>query len=219
VQDVFRDLLATAGVEEHCELRSPVGFMALHGGLEAATFEIARASAERCGASLYAVVQPEGLSWHVPSHRFDPADSPRLASFCSHVEVVVSLHGYGGVRGSERRWTTIVLGGGGRAQAAVVAGELRRHLPDYTVVDDIDEVPRAYRGLHPRNPVNRVRTAGVQVELPPRVRGRSPMWADHDVEAEPFTPHTRALVDALASAATELRRDATPGHLGPGPRR
>lgn len=214
---MLRDLLATAGVEEHCELRSPVGFMALHGGLEAGTFEIARACAERSGSSLYAVVQPDGLSWHVPSHRFDPADSPRLASFCAHVEVVVSVHGYGGVRGSERRWSTIVLGGGGRAQAAVVAGELRRHLPDYTVVDDIDQVPRAYRGLHPGNPVNRVRTAGVQVELPPRVRGSS-LLSGHGVDGEPPTAHTEALVDALASAAADLRADTPPRPHRPGGR-
>jgi len=202
---VFADLLATDGVEEVCELRSTVGFMALHGGLEATTFEIARAASERSNASLYAVVQPDRLSWHVPSHHFDPAASPLLREFCDHVEVAVSIHGYGGVRDSEHRWSTIVLGGAGRAQAAIVARELRTHLDDYVVVDDIDSVPRQYRGLHPRNPVNLVRSAGVQLELPPRVRGTSPIWADHDFDAEPFTPHTSALLDALTAAAVGLR--------------
>lgn len=202
---MFADLLATDGVEEHCELRSPVGFMALHGGLEAGTFEIARVAADRSGSSLYAVVQPDGLSWHVPSHRFDPTVSPRLSSFCDHVEVALSVHGYGGVRDSEHRWTTIVLGGAGREQAAVVSRELRSHLAGYVVIDDIEEVPHQYRGLHRANPVNLVRIAGVQVELPPRVRGTSPMWADHDFDTEPFTPHTSALIEALASAATVLR--------------
>jgi phage replication-related protein YjqB (UPF0714/DUF867 family) len=195
------DLLATPGVVEHCELRSPVGFLALHGGLEAATFEIAAAAASRAGASLYAVVQPADLTWHVPSHRYALAESRALAAFCAHVEVGISLHGFGGVRDHERRWTTIVVGGSGRDHATIVADELRRALPDYDVLDDMDVIPREYRGVHPDNPVNRVRGAGVQIELPPRVRGSSPVWADHDFGAEPFVPHTVALLDALVAAS------------------
>jgi phage replication-related protein YjqB (UPF0714/DUF867 family) len=198
---VLADLLATPGVVEHCDLRSSVGFLALHGGLEAATFEIAAAAAQRSDASLYAVVQPADLTWHVPSHRYALAESRALATFCAHVEVGISLHGFGGVRDHERRWTTIVVGGSGRDHAAIVAEELRRALPDYDVLDDLDVIPREYRGVHPDNPVNRVRGAGVQIELPPRVRGSSPVWADHDFAAEPFVPHTVALLDALVAAS------------------
>lgn len=201
---MLADLLASDGVAEHCELRSRVGFMALHGGLEATTFEIASESARRVDASLYAVVQPDGLTWHVPSHRFDPAESPALARFCSHVDVAVSIHGYGGVRDHPNRWLTIAVGGSGRGAAHVVASYLREHLAGYEVLDDIDGIPRQYRGLHPRNPVNLVGRAGVQVELPPRVRGTSPLWAEHDFEAEPLVPHTKSLISALVDAAREF---------------
>lgn len=201
---MLADLLATPGVVEHCELRSTVGFLALHGGLEATTYEIASTAAERAGASLYAVVQPADLTWHVPSHRYSRSDSSALAAFCDHVDVAISVHGYGGVRDHERRWTTIVVGGAHRDAAAIVADELRSALGDYDVLDDLATIPREYRGVHPDNPVNRVRVGGVQIELPPRVRGSSPIWADHDFAAEPFVPHTVALLDALVAAAGRL---------------
>jgi phage replication-related protein YjqB (UPF0714/DUF867 family) len=178
--------------------------MALHGGLEHMTFEIARLAAERCGASLYAVVQPDDLTWHVPSHRYSTDDSPMLRGFCDHVDHAISIHGYGGVRDSEQRWLTIVVGGGHRDHAALVGASLRQALPGYTVIDDIGAIPREYRGVHPDNPVNRVRTGGVQIELPPRVRGSSPVWSDHDFVAEPLVPHTVALVDALVESAARL---------------
>jgi phage replication-related protein YjqB (UPF0714/DUF867 family) len=201
---VLADLLATDGVTEHCELRSTVGFMALHGGLEANTWEIAAEAATRCGASLYGVVQPERLTWHVPSKLYALDQSARLAAFCEHVEVVISLHGYGGVRDSEQRWLTICVGGGGRVEAGLVGAELRERLPDYVVLDQLADIPVQYRGVHPDNPVNRVRRAGVQIELPPRVRGTSPVWADHPFDREPWVPHTAALLDALVAAADAL---------------
>lgn len=163
-------LLASPGVEEHCVLGSRLGFLALHGGLEAGTAEIADAAAHASGASLYAVVQPDDLRWHVPSHRYDPAMSPGLDEFLRHVDVVVSIHGYGGLRGTDERWTTALLGGVNRALAASLAHTLRSELPRYRWVDDLDVMPARLRGLHPDNPVNRPREQGVQLELPPRVR-------------------------------------------------
>jgi phage replication-related protein YjqB (UPF0714/DUF867 family) len=163
-------LLASPGVEEHSVLRSRFGFLALHGGLEAGTAEIADAAAHETGASLYAVVQPDDLRWHVPSHRYDPALSAGLQEFLEHVDVVVSIHGYGGLRGADDRWTTALLGGGNRNLASRLAGELRAALPQYRWVDDLEGIPVHLRGLHPANPVNRPRYQGVQVELPPRVR-------------------------------------------------
>jgi phage replication-related protein YjqB (UPF0714/DUF867 family) len=201
---MLADLLATDGVSEHCELRSRLGFMALHGGLEATTFEIAEECARRTNGSLYAVVQPDRLTWHVPSHRFDPAESDALARFCGHVDTAISIHGYGGVRDHPNRWLTIAVGGSGRDAAALVGGTLREHLSDYEVIDDIEEIPRQYRGLHERNPVNLVRSAGVQIELPPRVRGTSPIWAEHDFETDPMVPHTRSLIEALVEVAEAL---------------
>jgi phage replication-related protein YjqB (UPF0714/DUF867 family) len=163
-------LLASPGVEEHSVLRSRFGFLALHGGLEAGTAEIADAAAHATGASLYAVVQPDDLRWHVPSHRYDPALSAGLQEFLEHVDVVVSIHGYGGLRGADDRWTTALLGGANRNLASRLAAELRAALPQYRWVDDLEGIPVHLRGLHPSNPVNRPRSQGVQVELPPRVR-------------------------------------------------
>jgi len=198
------ELLATDGVSEHCELRAPIGFMALHGGLEANTWEIAREAASRTGASLYGVVQPDQLTWHVPSKHYALAESPRLTSFCEHVDVVISLHGYGGVRDHPERWLTICMGGAGRVESTIVASALRSTLPEYCVLDSLDDIPPQYRGVHPDNPVNKVRRAGVQIELPPRVRGISPIWAEHPFDTEPWVPHTAALLDGLVAAVHDL---------------
>jgi hypothetical protein len=44
-----------------------------------------------------------------------------------------------------------------------------------------------------------VEHAGVQLELPPRVRGSSPLWWDW--EGPGLTPHTESLITALAESA------------------
>ena len=186
------ELLATDGVEEHVVARSRVGLCALHGGLEQGTAEIARAAASDAGASYYAVVQPDDLHWHVPSHRYDPALSGGLRAFLAGIEVVISVHGFGGVRDADDRWTTALLGGTNRELATELAAALSRALPQYRWISDLDAIPRHLRGLHPANPVNRVRRGGVQLELPPRVRRAGP---DHD-----------ALVTALAGVAADVRR-------------
>ncbi|MGQ0830893.1 MAG: poly-gamma-glutamate hydrolase family protein [Microthrixaceae bacterium] len=192
----FAELLAHDGVEEEVTLRSTFGFMAFHGGnLEEGTDGIAAAAAEASGASLYAVRQPVDLRWHIPSVEVTPEDSPALAGFLEHVEVAVAIHGYG----REGMWTTLLLGGANRPLAAHVAGHLRAGMPTYVVIDDIEAVPRELRGVHRANPVNRCAGGGVQLELPPRVRSRVPMWADLP-EGAPI-PHGEDLVEALAAAA------------------
>jgi phage replication-related protein YjqB (UPF0714/DUF867 family) len=203
-------LLATAGVEERARLRSRFGFLALHGGLEASTAELATEAADRSGASLYAVVQPPDLRWHVPSLRFDPAESEALAAFVGHVDVVVSLHGYGGLRTSDDRWTTVLVGGANRALAGQLARQLRAALPQYTWLDDLDVIPPHLRGVHPANPVNRPAGGGVQLELPPRVRGFGRYWAEHGEAGEGgeagarWPPHTRAFLDVLVAFAGSM---------------
>lgn len=200
----FAELLAHDGVEEDLALRSAFGFMAFHGGnLEVGTDGVAEAAAEAAGASLYAVRQPDGLRWHIPSVEFTPDESPALASFLDHVDVAVALHGYG----RDGRWTTLLLGGRHRALAAHVAGHLRATLPDYEVVDELTAIPRELRGIHGANPVNRCRHGGVQLELPPRVRSRTPFWADLP-EGDPI-PHVADLVRGLASAAKAWPTPAT----------
>jgi phage replication-related protein YjqB (UPF0714/DUF867 family) len=193
---MFDALLAHPGVTEHCELRSTFGIMAFHGGnLEEMTDVIASASAERAGASYYGVVQPSDLRWHVPSTDVRPEHSTRLAAFLDHVDIVITVHGYG----RAGLWTSLLLGGSNRALADTLGASLRQALPAYEVVTDIESIPRDLRGLHPDNPVNRPRLGGVQLELPPRVRGTTPLWADW--EGPGLNPHTEALVDALADVA------------------
>src|SRR5205807_547292 len=89
-------LLAEPGVEEVLSLAGPIGFLALHGGgQDRVTDRIASAAASRSGASLYAVVQPPSLRWHIPSYRYSPEESERLCTFVDHVRIVISVHGYG----------------------------------------------------------------------------------------------------------------------------
>jgi phage replication-related protein YjqB (UPF0714/DUF867 family) len=187
----FAALLEEPGVEERLILGSRVGFMAIHGGLEGGTDLIATRAAAACGGSLYTVVQPPTLLWHVPSHRVLPAASDRLAAFVAHVEVAISIHGYG--RPQRRR--DLLLGGRNRLLAAVLATELRRHLGDFTVVDDLELVPVEMRGVHAGNPVNAPAGHGVQLELPPLARG-----AVVGRRGDPCEP-APGLVDALAAAA------------------
>ncbi|MDQ3145419.1 MAG: poly-gamma-glutamate hydrolase family protein [Actinomycetota bacterium] len=193
----FAELLATPGVTEVLEVRSTFGFLAFHGGsLERVTDVVATAAAERAGASVYAVVQPDELRRHLPSTDVGPGDSPALSRFLDHVEVAVALHGFGRA-GS---WTSLLLGGGNRDLAAHVGRCLAAALPDHEVVTELDRIPTELRGLHRRNPVNLPPGGGVQLELPPRVRGLTPHWAGWTGPGMP--PPTEALVTALAEAAS-----------------
>lgn len=192
----FAELLASDGVREEMTLRGRFGFMAFHGGeLEAVTDYIAREAAERAGASYYGVLLPKSLEWHLPSHKVTADQSPALAEYLAHVEIVITVHGYG----RDGFWTTLLLGGGNRRLASHMAPILAEHLPDYTVMHDIDEIPRELRGLHQDNPVNVPPHSGVQLELPPRVRGASPIWKDWKGPGP--VPHTVSLIEALAECA------------------
>jgi phage replication-related protein YjqB (UPF0714/DUF867 family) len=190
---VFAELLRQPGVVELVELRSTFGFMAFHGGLEAGTELIAATAADAAGASLYAVVQPPDLIWHVPSSQVSPEGSERLARFLDHVEVVVSLHGYG----RPGRSTDLLLGGRNRALAAELARQLRAATTGLRIVDELDEIPVELRGLNPANPVNRPPHGGVQLELPPRARGASP---DRRLRSGTCTP-VAGVVDGLVATA------------------
>ena len=158
------------------------------------TDEIAAAAAERSGSSYYAVVMPPEFRWHIPSKRVDPEHSERLRSFLGHVHTVIAVHGYG----RAGMFTTILLGGGNRLLAAHLGRELRSSLGHYEIRDDLEHIPGDLRGLHEDNPVNRPRHGGVQLELPPRVRGMGPYWQGwpRGVPA----PHTEALIETLVHA-------------------
>jgi phage replication-related protein YjqB (UPF0714/DUF867 family) len=202
--DPFAELLAMTGVQEICELRSRIGFMAYHGGsLEAQTDVIASRAAERSGASYYAVLQPDEVQWHIPSHKVSPASSAQLKSFIEHVDIVITIHGFG----RRDNFTSVLLGGQNRDLADHVARHLQPRLPDYEIVTDLDRIPKDLRGLHPDNPVNLPTRQGVQVELPPRIRGSSPIWADWDHTE--MVPPMASLIDGLADAAAMWTTEPT----------
>jgi phage replication-related protein YjqB (UPF0714/DUF867 family) len=188
------ELLREPGMIEESRLRSHFGFLAIHGGgLEEMTDVIAERAASAADASVYLLRHPDRYPHHLPSARYDPHESPRLAEFLDHVDVAVSLHGYGRIG----RGTQLLAGGRNRTLANHLAGHIQ--LTGYRVVTDIDHIPRELRGLHPSNPVNRVRDGGTQLELSVRVRGispRSPLPG-----ADGLSPVTGALVRGLTAAA------------------
>jgi phage replication-related protein YjqB (UPF0714/DUF867 family) len=206
----FRDLLARSDVVEESTLRSSFGILAFHGGaLERVTDVVAREVAERAGASYYAVLHPDDAS-HVPSKFVDPEHSPALAAFLDHVDVALAIHGYGR---DDRRFD-VLLGGRHRALAAHLRAHLEVALPDYRHLDDLDEIPIELRGLHPDNPVNRPRAAGVQMELPPLLRWNREAWGWSDNPPTPRAPQVDVLIDTLAAAVSSFARVERP--LGPG---
>ena len=188
------ELLTQPGVAEFSRLRSRFGFLAIHGGgLEQMTDVIAERAAAAADASVYLVRHPDRYPHHLSSVLFDPSESARLAEFLDHVDVAVSLHGYGRIG----RSTQLLAGGRNRA----LANHLARHidLTGYQVVTDLADIPSELRGLHPDNPVNRVRHGGTQLELSVRVRGLSPRSPLPGTDG--LSPVTSALVQGLATAA------------------
>ncbi len=90
------ELLKMPGVREECILRSNVGFMALHGGSQdRGSEQIARRAAQLAGASYYAIVYPPELRVHLTSRLHDPGHSARLRAFLGHVDIAISVHGFG----------------------------------------------------------------------------------------------------------------------------
>ena len=189
------ELLARPDVSESSTLRSTFGFLAIHGGgLEKMTDVIAERAAADCDASTYIVRHPPNYPNHLPSKAFHGDESALLKEFLDHVDVVVSLHGYGRMN----RSTQLLAGGGNRALAEHLAHHVV--IPGYRVVTDLDDIPPELRGMHPDNPVNRTRGGGAQLELSPRVRGISPRSGMTGPDG--LTAATAALVQGLAKAAT-----------------
>jgi phage replication-related protein YjqB (UPF0714/DUF867 family) len=195
---VLGELLQEPGVVEDLDLGSRVGFLAIHGGLEPGTAEVAQAAARGAGASYYTVQQPDDLKWHIPTHTIDPGEAPRLAAFLDHVDVVVSVHGYW--RADLRM--AVLVGGANRELAAELGPLLRDALPEYEIVDDLDAIPVDLRGVHPANLVNLSRGGGVQLELPHPVRAVGPYGIGDG--AARFRGHGAVLVDVLAGFALRL---------------
>ena len=209
------ELLTMPGVREECILRSKVGFMALHGGSQdRGTDQIARRAAEQAGASYYAIVHPSGLRVHLTSRLHDPEHSAQLRAFLEHVEVAISVHGFGrdgfalwidpargliiepygpAVRGRQTGPLRGIIVGGMNGQLLDAARELfHRRFPGYHVADE-----RVRLGFHPDNPVNLPSANGVQVELPPGLRGIGDF-------GETLVPRQDGLVSEVVAAFVEL---------------
>jgi hypothetical protein len=73
-------------------------------------------------------------------------------------------------------------------------------LPDVTTVADLRKIPHSLRGLDLLNPMNCTRVPGVQLELPPGVRGSDDPTAPRGA---PAVPDPR-LLHALACTIVEL---------------
>lgn len=219
------ELLALPGVEEECVLRSAVGFMALHGGSQdRGTHEIASRAAEGAGASYYAIVQPRGSRVHLTSRRHDPDHSERLTAFLQHVEVAISVHGFGrdafafsvdharglviepygpALRGRQTGpLRGIILGGRNTALLEAARRLFRDRFPGYRVADE-----RVRLGFHPDNPVNLASRQGVQIELPPGLRG----IGDFGEELEPS--EDGVVTDVIAALVELADRADEPGRL------
>ena len=221
------ELLTLPGVREVCVLRSRVGFLALHGGSQdRGTEEIARRAADEAGASYYAIVQPPGLRVHLTSRLHEPDHSPRLQAFLEHVDVAISVHGFG--RDSFAVWIDpesglviepygpaltweadrplrgIILGGRNADLLDAARQLFDGRFSGYHVADE-----RVRLGFHPDNPVNLPSSHGVQIELPPGLRGIGDL-------GETFVPRQDGVVADVVAALVELaaRADELIGATG-----
>jgi phage replication-related protein YjqB (UPF0714/DUF867 family) len=200
---VLSSLLARPDVTEECELRSTFGFMAYHGGtLEKATDVIARDAAARSGSSFYAIVQCDPDPLHVPSTEIEPSESPAMTAFLDHVDVVVTVHGYG--RDELRH--SVLVGGTHVGLGDHLAAALEPRLKEYRFLTAPEEIPSGLRGRHRDNPVNRPRDGGVQLELPPTLRWHSERHGWSDDPGVGRAPQVEALVEGLAAAVRSWSR-------------
>ena len=212
------ELLSLSGVKEECVLRSGVGFMALHGGSQdRGTDEIASRAAEQAGASYYAIVQSSTLRVHLTSRHHSPDHSERLRAFLDHVEIAISVHGFGrdgfdlrvdpmgglviepygpALRGSQTGPLRGIILGGLNPDLLDVA---RRLLGDR--FDGYSVSERVRLGFHPDNPVNLPAARGVQIELPPGLRGIG-------ILGERLAPSEDGVVTEVIAALVELANEA-----------
>ena len=172
------ELRHARGSEKSGYSRSNVGVMALHGGSQdRGTEQIARRAADQAGASYYAIVQPPGLRVHLTSRLHNPDHSARLQAFMEHVDVAISVHGFGrdgfafwidpdrgliiepygpAIVGRQAGPLRAIIVGGMNSQLVEAACELfqRRFAGSYHVADE-----RVRLGFHPDNPVQMCRCA------------------------------------------------------------
>jgi phage replication-related protein YjqB (UPF0714/DUF867 family) len=214
------DLLTLPGVTEECVLRSAVGFMALHGGSQdRGTDQIARRAAEESDASYYSIVQPSGLRVHLTSRLHNPDHSAKMQAFLDHVEIAISVHGFGRdsfafcidpgrgpviepygpeLRGSQTGPLRGIIVGGLNAELLAAARQLLcDRFAGYHVADE-----RVRLGFHSDNPVNLTAAHGVQIELPPGLRGIGDL-------GERLVPEEGGVVVEVIDALVDLAKRAS----------
>jgi len=205
-------------------LRSGVGFMALHGGSQdRGTDQLASRAAEQSGASYYAIVQPRGLRVHLTSRLHNPEHSERLQDFLGHVEIAISVHGFG--RDGFSLWVDpgrgpildpygpalrgrqtgplrgIIVGGRNPDLLGAARGLLHDRFAGYHVADE-----RVRLGFHADNPVNLPSAHGIQIELPPGLRGIGDFGEQLVPAEDGIVGETIAALVELADRATDLIR-------------
>jgi phage replication-related protein YjqB (UPF0714/DUF867 family) len=159
------------------------------------------------------------LRVHLTSRRHNPDHSALLRTFLQHVDIAISVHGFGrdsfalwidperglviepygpATRGNQSGPLRGVIVGGRNAELLSVA---RRLLNDrfagYHVADE-----RVRLGFHPDNPANLPSERGIQVELPPGLRGIGDC-------GEHFAPRQDGVVTEVVAALVELANRAT----------
>jgi phage replication-related protein YjqB (UPF0714/DUF867 family) len=214
------EVLSLPGVREICSLKSAVGFMALHGGSQdRGTHELASRAAEQSDASYYAIVQPSGVRAHLTSRRHNPDHSQRLREYLEHVQIAISVHGFGrdgfalridpaggviiepygpALRGKQSGPLRGIIVGGQNSDLVDAARKLfHDRFPGYHVADE-----RIRLGFNPHNPVNLPPLHGVQIELPPGLRGIGDF-------GEQFVPSEEGIVTEVVAALVELANVAS----------
>jgi phage replication-related protein YjqB (UPF0714/DUF867 family) len=189
--------------------------MALHGGSQdRGTHEIASRAAAQSGASYYAIVQPADLRVHLTSRHHDPSQSQQMSAFLQHVEIAISVHGFGrdsfnfyvgprcapviepygpALRGRQTGpLRGIIVGGLNAALVDAACQLLGERLADYHAGSE-----RVRLGFHSRNPVNLPAAHGVQIELPPALRGIGDL-------GEHLVPGQDGIVTEVVAALVEL---------------
>jgi phage replication-related protein YjqB (UPF0714/DUF867 family) len=159
-------------------------------------------------------VQPSGMRVHLTSRLHNPDHSAHLRAFLEHVDVAISVHGFGrdafafwldpdhglivepygpAVRGRQTGPLRGIIVGGRNAQLLDAARELLDERFDgYHVADE-----RVRLGFHPDNPVNLPSSQGVQIELPPGLRGIGEF-------GETLIPLQDGMVNDVVAALVEL---------------
>ena len=205
-------------------MRSSVGFMALHGGSQdRGTDHLASAAAERSGASYYAIVQPSGLRVHLTSRLHNPDHSEVLRAFLQHVKIAISIHGFG--REGFSLWVDpergpvieaygpalkgaqsgplrgIIIGGRNKELLQIARRLFHDRFAGFHVADE-----RVRLGFHPDNPVNLPSEHGVQIELPPGLRGIGDLGDHLEPNEDGVFIDTIAALVELSDRARQLIR-------------